>query len=73
MSKNHVVLQEKRVSNVHCRITLGLQGVNGSGTSYASVQAWKDGEGEPEVWIEDLKSSNGTFVSDRSRMGENVR
>ena len=26
------------------------------------INSWRDGEVEPEVWIEDLKSSNGTFV-----------
>jgi hypothetical protein len=31
-----------------------------------SVMAWRDGEKEPEVWLEDLRSSNGTFVSGRS-------
>nr|XP_031862170.1 uncharacterized protein CI109_002584 [Kwoniella shandongensis]KAA5529242.1 hypothetical protein CI109_002584 [Kwoniella shandongensis] len=63
LSKNDVVLPEKRVSNIHCRFTLGLQGPNGSGSSSATVQSWKDGEAEPEVWVEDLKSSNGTFVN----------
>lgn len=51
---NDVVLQEKRVSNKHCRISLGIEGENGQ----SSV-----GDDEPEVWIEDLRSSNGTFVS----------
>ncbi|WVR03405.1 hypothetical protein IAU60_000396 [Kwoniella sp. DSM 27419] len=63
LSKNDVVLSEKRISNIHCKITLGMQGPNGSGGSGATVQSWKDGEAEPEVWIEDLKSSNGTFVN----------
>ncbi|OCF33166.1 CAMK protein kinase [Kwoniella heveanensis BCC8398] len=63
LSKNDVILQEKRISNIHCKITLGMQGPNGSGSSSATVQSWKDGEAEPEVWIEDLKSSNGTFVN----------
>jgi hypothetical protein len=49
---NDVVIQEKRVSNRHCKLSLGLQG---HGSSI--------GDGEPDVWIEDLKSSNGTFVS----------
>lgn len=45
---------------------LGLQKGSGGQTngSSALVQALKDGESEPEVWLEDLKSSNGTFVSD---------
>jgi pSer/pThr/pTyr-binding forkhead associated (FHA) protein len=49
---NDVVIQEKRVSNRHCKVMLGLTGTS------TSV-----GDGEPDVWIEDLKSSNGTFVS----------
>jgi hypothetical protein len=49
---NDVVIQEKRVSNRHCKISLGLQG-----------QGSSIGDGEPDVWIEDMKSSNGTFVS----------
>ncbi|WRT63500.1 uncharacterized protein IL334_000405 [Kwoniella shivajii] len=63
LSNNDVILPEKRISNIHCRITLGMQGPNNSGSSSATIQAWKDGEAEPEVWIEDLKSSNGTFVN----------
>ncbi|WWC66987.1 uncharacterized protein I206_100894 [Kwoniella pini CBS 10737] len=64
LSKNDVILPEKRISNIHCKITLGIQGENGSGSSSGnSIQAWKDGEGEPEVWLEDLKSSNGTFIN----------
>jgi serine/threonine/tyrosine protein kinase RAD53 len=62
LARNDVVLKEKRLSNTHCRITLGLQSENGSGTSMSAIQSWKDGESEPEVWIEDLSSSNGTFV-----------
>ncbi|WVQ82632.1 hypothetical protein IAT38_004764 [Cryptococcus sp. DSM 104549] len=49
LSKNDVILPEKRVSNTHCRFTLGVHGPNGSGTSGATIQAWKDGEAEPEV------------------------
>ena len=49
---NDVMIQEKRVSNRHCKIILGLQG-----------QGSSIGDGEPDVWIEDMKSSNGTFVS----------
>lgn len=49
---NDVVIQEKRVSNKHCRVTLGMTG------SREDI-----GDKEPDVWIEDLKSSNGTFVS----------
>ncbi|KAK8844647.1 hypothetical protein IAR55_006494 [Kwoniella newhampshirensis] len=69
LSRNDVVLPEKRVSNIHCRFTLGLQGPNGSGSSTATVQSWKDGETEPEVWVEDLKSSNGTFHGDEVSLG----
>jgi serine/threonine/tyrosine protein kinase RAD53 len=39
---------------------LGLQG--GNVTPAGVVQVWKDGEGEPDVWVEDLGSSNGTWV-----------
>ncbi|WVW81634.1 hypothetical protein I302_103629 [Kwoniella bestiolae CBS 10118] len=63
LSKNDVILPEKRISNIHCKITLGIQGPNGSGSSLPTIQSWKDGEGDPEVWIEDLKSSNGTFLN----------
>ncbi|WWC57999.1 uncharacterized protein I303_100534 [Kwoniella dejecticola CBS 10117] len=64
LSGNDVILPEKRISNIHCKITLGIQGENGSGSSSSSsIQAWKDGECEPEVWLEDLKSSNGTFIN----------
>ena len=56
ISGNGVVLNEKRISNRHCRITLGLN------QSSEHVQSWRDGEAEPEVWLEDLNSSNGTFV-----------
>ena len=44
ISRNDIVLPEKRVSNIHCRIVLG------------------ECDGEPDVWIEDKNSSNGTFV-----------
>jgi|MGYP002717757519 serine/threonine/tyrosine protein kinase RAD53 len=57
---NDQVLEEKRISNRHCRFTLGIPTGN---SSQSLIQAWKDGEGEPEVWLEDLASSNGTFVS----------
>ncbi|OCF71335.1 CAMK protein kinase [Kwoniella mangroviensis CBS 8886] len=63
LSKNDVILPEKRISNIHCKITLGIQGPNGSGSSIPTIQSWKDGEAEPEVWLEDLKSSNGTFIN----------
>ncbi|ORX34954.1 kinase-like domain-containing protein [Kockovaella imperatae] len=62
-SHNDVVLAEKRVSNRHCRITLGIQEEGSSDLSRYTMQAWKDGESEPDVWIEDLKSSNGTYVN----------
>ena len=52
---NDVQLEEKRVSNRHCRITLG---VPDSQSDSNPLQSWKDGEGEPEVWVEDLNSSN---------------
>lgn len=55
---NDVVIQEKRVSNRHCRISLGMQG-----------QGSSIGDGEPDVWIEDMKSSNGTFVSSHASKG----
>lgn len=62
--KNDVVLTEKRVSNRHAIITLGLHAPNGSAeTQSAVIEQLKEGEAEPEVWVEDLKSSNGTFVS----------
>ncbi|KAK1921260.1 kinase-like domain-containing protein [Papiliotrema laurentii] len=57
---NDQVLEEKRISNRHCRFTLGIPTGN---SSQSLIQAWKDGEGEPEVWLEDLASSNGTFVN----------
>lgn len=58
------MLQEKRVSNRHAVITLGLHAPNGNATTQSAViEQLKEGEAEPEVWIEDLKSSNGTFVS----------
>ncbi|KIR31834.1 CAMK protein kinase, partial [Cryptococcus deuterogattii MMRL2647] len=60
---NDVILPEKRVSNKHCRFTLGMQGAKNLELSNDTIRAWKEGEGEPEVWVEDLKSSNGTFVN----------
>lgn len=39
-----------------------MQGAKNSELSNDTTRAWKEGEGEPEVWVEDLKSSNGTFV-----------
>lgn len=62
LSGNDIVLQEKRVSNRHCRITLGIQSGSGVGTCGVTVQAWKEGGADPEVWVEDMGSSNGTFV-----------
>lgn len=59
---NDVILPEKRVSNTHCRFTLGMQNAKNLEPSNDTARAWKEGEGEPEVWVEDLKSSNGTFV-----------
>lgn len=57
---NDVLLTEKRISGTHCKITLGVQvhGPNG--------YDWKAGEEEPDVWIHDLDSSNGTFVCGKS-------
>ncbi|OWT40182.1 CAMK/RAD53 protein kinase [Cryptococcus neoformans Bt1] len=60
---NDVILPEKRVSNTHCRFTLGMQGTKNLELANDITKAWKEGEGEPEVWVEDLKSSNGTFVN----------
>ena len=62
MSHNDVVLSEKRISNRHCKITLGINSEGSSETSRQTMQTWKDGEAEPDVWIEDMGSSNGTFV-----------
>ncbi|ORY22963.1 kinase-like domain-containing protein [Naematelia encephala] len=62
MTKNDVMLHERRVSNVHCRFTLGLQSES-RGTSMEAIHSWKEEGAEPEVWLEDLKSSNGTFVN----------
>lgn len=39
-----------------------MQGAKNLELSNDATRAWKEGEGEPEVWVEDLKSSNGTFV-----------
>jgi len=62
LTGNDFVLAEKRISNKHCRVTLGIPNSN---SASCPVQSWKDGEGEPEVWLEDLGSSNGTFVGGR--------
>lgn len=62
---NDMVLLEKRISNRHCRVTLGIPEGN---STQSPLQSWKDGEGEPEVWVEDLGSSNGTFVSVLTRL-----
>ncbi len=65
LSGNDIVLQEKRISNKHCKFTLGMQSGSFSGTtSQEMIQSWKEGEADPEVWVEDMGSSNGTFVSD---------
>ncbi|WVQ73992.1 hypothetical protein IAR50_003573 [Cryptococcus sp. DSM 104548] len=63
LSKNDIVLPEKRVSNRHCRLTLGMPGKSGGPSVNPLYQMWTNGEKEPEVWIEDLASSNGTFVN----------
>lgn len=60
---NDVVLREKRVSNTHCRITLGVQAADGSEGSSTSTESWQARDSAPDVWIEDMNSSNGTFVS----------
>lgn len=59
-----MVLSERRISNQHCRVTLGWQRSTSSSSNaqLPTVQSWKDGDGEPQVWLEDLGSSNGTFV-----------
>jgi serine/threonine/tyrosine protein kinase RAD53 len=65
LSGNNVVLQERRISNRHCRLTLGWQGSSSSSSvaQLPTLQSWRDGEAEPQVWVEDMGSSNGTFVS----------
>jgi len=59
-----VVLNEKRVSNRHCKITLGFENALGEGSSGSryGMGIGREADAEPEVWIEDLGSSNGTFV-----------
>jgi serine/threonine/tyrosine protein kinase RAD53 len=50
---NDIVLAQKRISNRHCRI-------------YRMDQRpgdWRGGGAEPVVYIEDLNSSNGTWVN----------
>jgi pSer/pThr/pTyr-binding forkhead associated (FHA) protein len=51
---NDVLLGEKRISGRHCKITLGIN---------PGAHDWKAGEDEPDAWIHDLNSSNGTFAS----------
>lgn len=63
---NDVVLHEKRVSNTHCRISLGIKELKGSRMGMTEDDLLDElhyREETPDVWIEDLGSSNGTFVS----------
>lgn len=63
---NDVVLAEKRVSNRHCRISLGLKELREQrfGMSEEDIlEELHEREEAPDVWIEDMRSSNGTFVS----------
>jgi hypothetical protein len=50
---NDIVLTQKRISNRHCRIYRVDQ----------KPGDWRGGGAEPVVYIEDLNSSNGTWVS----------
>ncbi|GHJ88647.1 hypothetical protein NliqN6_5049 [Naganishia liquefaciens] len=50
---NDIVLTQKRISNRHCRIFRVDQ----------RPGDWRDGGAEPVVYIEDLNSSNGTWVN----------
>ena len=58
-SGNDVELKEKRISNIHCRIVLAPARTE---LQVEAIQWWRDSELEPEVWLEDLNSSNGCFV-----------
>ncbi|GMK56962.1 hypothetical protein CspeluHIS016_0308020 [Cutaneotrichosporon spelunceum] len=63
---NDVVLHEKRVSNRHCKISLGVKELKGTRFCMTEEDILEDmhsREEAPDVWIEDLKSSNGTFVN----------
>ncbi|KAK4687813.1 ser/thr/tyr protein kinase RAD53, partial [Tremellales sp. Uapishka_1] len=60
--RNDVVILEKRISNVHCTITLGNPSASGFQESQLAVLA-RDSDNEPEVWVKDLGSSNGTYVN----------
>ncbi|BEI90384.1 uncharacterized protein CcaverHIS019_0304540 [Cutaneotrichosporon cavernicola] len=63
---NDVVLEEKRVSNRHCRISLGVKELKVSRMDMTEEDILEEllgREEAPDVWIEDLKSSNGTFVN----------
>ncbi len=54
------------MSNRHCRISLGIKELKGSRmgmTEHDILDELRSREEAPDVWIEDLKSSNGTFVS----------
>ena len=63
LAGNDIVLQEKRISNRHCQFTLGIKLGSGDGTSNDIIRSWREGEADAEVWVEDMRSSNGTFVS----------
>lgn len=67
---NDVVLAEKRVSNRHCRISLGIKELKEARIGMTEEDILDDlhsREEEPQVWLQDMQSSNGTFVSVRRR------